>query len=204
MKGRMIVFLLISFVLLFGGTVDASERLDYREGDYLVHLFEDGDGMKQTFPFQTSNQITASNTEIRLFINAREIDSTAYTIDYGNHTITMRKAPDSGAEISMKYAIAPTFEWEEGVSGKASIGNALTGGTAPRERSKCHPVIYSTRAKMSVCILMVINLVLQSLRLTMRISPSRYQRNGRHQADSRKFIFTSQKHRYLQLDHPAK
>lgn len=128
MKGRMIVFLLVSFVLLFGGTVDASERLDYREGDYLVHLLEDGDGMKQTFPFQTSNQITASNTEIRVFINAREIDSTAYTIDYGNHTITMRKAPDSGAEISMKYAIAPTFEWEEGISGKASIGNALTGG----------------------------------------------------------------------------
>lgn len=127
MKGRMIVFLFISFVLLFGGTVDASERLDYREGDYLVHLLEDGDGIKQTFPFQTSNQIIASNTEIRVFINAREIDSTAYTIDYGNHTITMRKAPDSGAEISMKYAIAPTFEWEEGISGKASIGNALTG-----------------------------------------------------------------------------
>lgn len=128
MKVRMMVFLLISFVLLFGGTASASERLDYREGDYLVHLLEDGDGIRKTFPFQTSNQITASNTEIRLFINAREIDSTAYTIDYGNHTITMRKAPDSGAEISMKYAIAPTFEWEEGVSGKASIGNALTGG----------------------------------------------------------------------------
>ncbi|MDR0271278.1 MAG: hypothetical protein LBJ26_24785, partial [Paenibacillus sp.] len=127
MKGRMIVFLLISFVLLCGGTASASERFDHREGDYLGYILEDGNGVKQTFPFKTANQITASNTEIHLFINQQEIDSTKYTVDYDNHTITMHKAPDSGAEISMKYAIAPTFEWEEGVSGKACIGNALAG-----------------------------------------------------------------------------
>lgn len=110
------ICVLISFVLLFGRTAGASERIDYREGDCLVHLLEDGDGTKQTFTFKTTNQITASNTKIRLFINALEIDPAAYTVDYGNHTITMHKALDSGAEISMKYAIAPTFEWKEGVS----------------------------------------------------------------------------------------
>ncbi|MCR8659745.1 stalk domain-containing protein [Paenibacillus endoradicis] len=128
MKVRIIVTLFISFLLLFGETASASEGLDYREGDYLIHILEDGDGSMRTFQFKTGNRITASNTKIRLFINAREVDSTEYTVDYTNETITMRKAPDMGAEISMKYSIAPTFEWGEGVSGKASIGNALTEG----------------------------------------------------------------------------
>jgi len=128
MKGRIIVFLLISFLLLFGRTASASEGLDYREGDYLVHILEDGDGSQRMFQFKTGNQITASNTKIRLFINAREVNSTEYTVDYENDTITMHKAPDMGAEISTKYLIAPTFEWGEGVSGKANIGNALNEG----------------------------------------------------------------------------
>lgn len=128
MKGRMMVFLLISFLLLFGGTASASERLDHRQGDYLVHYLEDGDGTKQIFSMETGNHLTASNTKIHVFINAQELDSSAYTVDYDNHTIMMHKVPDSGAELSMKYAIAPAFEWEEGVSGTASIGHALSAG----------------------------------------------------------------------------
>lgn len=128
MKGRMMVFLLISFLLLFGGTASASERLDHRQGDYLVHYLEDGDGTKQIFSMETGNRLTASNTKIHVFINAQELDSSDYTVDYDNHTIMVHKVPDSGAELSMKYAIAPAFEWEEGVSGTASIGHALSAG----------------------------------------------------------------------------
>ncbi|WP_282938961.1 stalk domain-containing protein [Paenibacillus sp. RC67] len=134
MKCRNMISLFIVFVLLLGGldiragAASASDRLDFREGDYLVNILKDGDGKERTFTFTPGNPITAANTELRLFINSREIQPTEYTVDYENYTITMRKAPDMGAEISMKYLIRPTFEWEEGVSGVASIGNALANG----------------------------------------------------------------------------
>ncbi|WP_081824006.1 stalk domain-containing protein [Paenibacillus sp. UNC451MF] len=134
MKCRNMISLFMVFVLFFGGldfrvgAASVSDRLDFREGDYLVNILKDGDGKERIFPFTPGNPITADNTELRLFINAREIQPAEYVVDYRNYTITMRKAPDMGAEISIKYLIRPTFEWEEGVSGVANIGNALAEG----------------------------------------------------------------------------
>lgn len=130
MKGKITAVLIVSFLLLIGGmsTAGASDALDYREGNYLVHLLGDGDGTKTTFPFTTGNRLTETNTTIIPFLNAREIKPTDYTIDYTNQTITLIKAPDPGAELSIKYLITPTFEWAEGIAGKSSIGHALTEG----------------------------------------------------------------------------
>ncbi|MEK8132848.1 stalk domain-containing protein [Paenibacillus filicis] len=134
MNSKKIMSLLVVFVLLLGvfdiraGLAKANDRLDYREGDYLVHLLQDGDGKERRFAFTPGNRITAANTKLRLFINAREVEHKDYTVDYDNYAITMNKAPDPGAEISLKYAINPTFEWEENISGTSSIGVALPEG----------------------------------------------------------------------------
>ncbi|WP_127484613.1 stalk domain-containing protein [Paenibacillus ehimensis] len=134
MTSRKMISLLIVFVLLFGGLdfragiSSANDRLDFREGDYLVNILQDGDGKERVFKFTPGNRITATNTKLRLFINSREIESKEYTVDYENYTITMRNAPDIGAEISVKYSISPTFEWGEAESGIDKIGNALSEG----------------------------------------------------------------------------
>ncbi|WP_025845122.1 stalk domain-containing protein [Paenibacillus ehimensis] len=134
MTSRKMISLLIVFVLFFGGLdfragiASANDSREFREGDYLVNILRDGDGKERVFKFTPGNRITAANTKFRMFINSSEIKSTEYTVDYENYTITMRHAPDLGAEIHIKYSISPTFEWEEGVSGVASIGNALAEG----------------------------------------------------------------------------
>lgn len=110
------------------GIASANDRLDFREGDYLVSLLQEGDGYNRVFKFTPGNRITATNTKFRLFIYTREIEPTEYTIDYENCTITMRHAPDLGAELHIKYSISPTFEWGEGESGTDKIGNALSEG----------------------------------------------------------------------------
>ncbi|WP_088834899.1 stalk domain-containing protein [Paenibacillus tyrfis] len=136
MNSRKMINLFIVFVLLFGGLdfragiASANDRLDFREGDYLVNILRDGDGKERVFKFTPGNRISATNTKLRLFINSREIESKEYTVDYENYTITMRHAPDLGAEISIKYLISPTFEWGEGESGTDKIGNALSEGDA--------------------------------------------------------------------------
>ncbi|GMX65914.1 hypothetical protein Elgi_51850 [Paenibacillus elgii] len=134
MNSRKMISLFIVFLLLFGALdfrsriASANDRLDFREGDYLVNILRDGDGKERVFKFAPGNRITATNTKLRLFINSREIESKEYTVDYENYTITMRHAPDLGAEISVKYLISPTFEWGEGESGTDKIGNALSEG----------------------------------------------------------------------------
>ena len=128
--------LLVSFItiLLFGSlnlhaaVVRAADSLEYREHDYLVNILKDGDGENRVFGFTTKNKLTASNTTLRLYINAVEADSKDYVVDYDNYTITLNKAPYSGAELHMKYGIIPGFEWSEGITGTPSIGIALSGG----------------------------------------------------------------------------
>ncbi|NOU92779.1 VWA domain-containing protein [Paenibacillus sp. LMG 31456] len=134
MKCRKMICLFIISILFFGGldlcagVVNANDSHEFKEGDSLVNLLKDGDGKERIYKFTPGNKITATNTKLRLFINASEIDSSEYTVDYESYAITMRKAPDRGAEVSIKYLISPTFEWEEGKSGVAQIGNALSNG----------------------------------------------------------------------------
>ncbi|OAB40670.1 hypothetical protein PMSD_01875 [Paenibacillus macquariensis subsp. defensor] len=135
MKRRKMILLFMIFIMLAGslelwaGNASANGGLhEVREGEYLVNLLDDGDGQARVFKFTTDNKITSSNNNLRLFINQIEIDAKKYTVDYESNTITMNKAPDSGAEISIKYLIIPTFEWGEEISGKSQIGNALPEG----------------------------------------------------------------------------
>jgi len=134
MKRRKMILLFMIFIMLAGslelwaGNASANGLHEFREGEYLVNLLDDGDGQARVFKFTTDNKITSSNTNLRLFINQIEIDAKKYTVDYESNTITMNKAPDSGAEISIKYLIIPTFEWGEGISGISQIGNALPEG----------------------------------------------------------------------------
>ncbi|MGG4142203.1 stalk domain-containing protein [Paenibacillus algorifonticola] len=134
MKIKKMILLFMVFIMFaeglesWTGTASAYNPLEYRQNDYLVNILEDGDGQNRVFKFETPNIITASNTKLRLFINAREIEPEEYTIDYNNYAITINKAPDPGAELSIKYLIIPTFEWGEGISGGSYIGNALSYG----------------------------------------------------------------------------
>ncbi|OAB47364.1 stalk domain-containing protein [Paenibacillus antarcticus] len=134
MKHRKGILLFMIFIMLAGslelwaGNASANGLHEFREGEYLVNLLDDGDGQARVFKFTTDNKITSSNTNLRLYINQIEIDAKKYTVDYESNAITMNKAPDSGAEISIKYLIIPTFEWGEGISGKSQIGNALPEG----------------------------------------------------------------------------
>ncbi len=124
----MIFIMLAGSLELWAGNASANGLHEFREGEYLVNLLDDGDGQARVFKFTTDNKITSSNTNLRLYINQIEIDAKKYTVDYESNAITMNKAPDSGAEISIKYLIIPTFEWGEGISGKSQIGNALPEG----------------------------------------------------------------------------
>ncbi|WP_433922159.1 stalk domain-containing protein [Paenibacillus taichungensis] len=124
--------LLISFIsiFIFGNLglhsviVHAADSLEFREHDDLINILKDGDGENRVFGFTTKNKLTASNTTLRLYVNAIEVDSKDYVVDYANYSITFNKAPDRGAEIHIKYGIIPGFEWEEG----ANMGFALPEG----------------------------------------------------------------------------
>ncbi|KQO18701.1 stalk domain-containing protein [Paenibacillus sp. Leaf72] len=134
MNFKKMVLLFMVFIMFAGGleswtgTASAYTPFEYRQNDYLVNILEDGDGQNRVFKFETPNKITASNTKLRLFINAREIEPEEYTVDYESYTITLNKAPYPGSELSIKYAIIPTYEWKEGISGGSYIGIALSYG----------------------------------------------------------------------------
>jgi hypothetical protein len=149
--------LLVTFItiLLFGSlnlhaaVVQAADSLEYREHDSLVNILKDGDGENRVFGFTTKNKLTASNTTLRLYINSIEADSKDYVVDYDNYTITLNKAPYSGAELHMKYGIIPGFEWSEGKSGTPSIGIALPKGDGST-RTFTVPVNYALSSTKNV------------------------------------------------------
>jgi hypothetical protein len=123
-----ISILLVGSLGLHAAVVQAADSLEYRKHDQLVNILKDGDGANRVFSFTSKNKLTAANTKLRLFINSIEADSKDYTVDYDSNTITLNKAPYSGAELHMEYGIIPGFQWGEGVSGTSSIGIALTEG----------------------------------------------------------------------------
>lgn len=108
--------------------VQAADSLEYREHDYLINILDDGNGENRVFGFTTKNKLTASNTDLNLYINAIKADPEDYAVDYENYSITLNKAPYSGSEIHIKYGIIPGFEWGEGKSGTSNIGIALPEG----------------------------------------------------------------------------
>lgn len=134
MKFSKMLLLLFISILIFGSLglhntdVQAADSLEYRENDYLVNILKDGNGENRVFGFTTKNKLAASNTTVRLYINAVEADSKDFTVNYDNYTVTLNKAPYSGAELHIKYSIIPGFEWGEGKSGTPSTGIALPEG----------------------------------------------------------------------------
>ncbi|OAB35311.1 stalk domain-containing protein [Paenibacillus glacialis] len=158
MKRRKMILLFMIFIMLAGslefwaGNASANGLHEFREGDYLVNILDDGDGRARVFKFTTDNKITSSNTNLRLFINQIEIDSKEYTVNHESYTITMNKAPDRGAEISIKYLISPTFEWGEGISGKDQIGNALPEGNGSTRVFKLTNYLLSSSKNVSLYI----------------------------------------------------
>ncbi len=134
MKVRNMLLLPILVVFLLGSlglpapAAQAAESLEYREHDQLVNILEDGNGENRVFRFITKNKLTATNTTLSLFINNIKADPKDYTVDYDSYTITLNKAPYSGAELRIQYGIVPGFEWSEGMSGISSLGFALPEG----------------------------------------------------------------------------
>ncbi|WP_128104018.1 hypothetical protein [Paenibacillus sp. DCT19] len=130
MKFRKMLLLSFISIFIFGNLglhsaiVHAADSLEFREHDDLINILKDGDGENRVFGFTTKNKLTASNTTLRLYVNAIEVDSKDYVVDYANYSITLNKAPDRGAEIHIKYGIIPGFEWGEG----GNIGVALPEG----------------------------------------------------------------------------
>lgn len=134
MKFRNMLVLPILVVFLFGGlglqapAAKAADSLEYREYDHLVNILEDGNGENRVFRFITKNKLTATNTTLSLYINNIKADPKDYTVDYDSYTITLNKAPYSGAELRIQYGIVPEFEWSESMSGISSLGFALPEG----------------------------------------------------------------------------
>lgn len=123
-----ILMLLVGSLSLQAPAAKASESLEYREHDHLVNILEDGDGQNRVFRFSTKNKLTATKTTLSLYINNIKTDPKDYTVDYDSYTITLNKAPYSGAELRIQYDIVPGFEWSEGKSGIPSVGIALPKG----------------------------------------------------------------------------
>ncbi|OBR63695.1 hypothetical protein A7K91_07955 [Paenibacillus oryzae] len=152
---KMLLFMLVSTLIVASlglhsvTVVQAAGSLEYREHDNLVNILQDGDGENRVFRFATKNKLTAANTTLRLYINAIEANPNDYVVDYDNNTITLAKAPYSGAEIHIKYGIIPGFEWEEGQSGTPSIGIALSGGDGSA-RTFSVPVSYTLSSAKNV------------------------------------------------------
>ncbi|TVX88069.1 stalk domain-containing protein [Paenibacillus agilis] len=144
MKCNRVSLLFLVMVMFVGSlatwtrTTNAYSALEYRKHDNLVHILADGDGQNRVFTFKTKNKITASNANLRLFINAQEIDPTEYMVDYNNYMITLNKAPDIGAELHFTYEINPSFEWSERLSGVSHIGHALSPGDGTTRVFKLH------------------------------------------------------------------
>ncbi len=123
----MVIFLLGSLGLQ-APAAKAADSLEYREHDHLINILEDGNGENRVFRFNTKNKLTATNTTLNLYINNIKADPKDYTVDYDSYTITLNKAPYSGAELRIQYGIVPGFEWSEGMSGISSVGIALPEG----------------------------------------------------------------------------
>ncbi|MHA7964669.1 hypothetical protein ACX93W_11035 [Paenibacillus sp. CAU 1782] len=115
MKFRKMFLLSFISIFIFGSAgfhaavVQAADSHEYREHDYLVNILKDGNGENRVFGFSTNNKLTASNTSLRLYINAMEADAKDYVVDYDNYTITLNNAPYSGAELHIKYGIIPAL-----------------------------------------------------------------------------------------------
>ncbi|GEM_PF-1762141 len=152
---KMLLFMIVSILIFVSlglhsaPVVQAADSLEYREHDSLINILQDGDGENRVFRFVTKNKLTAANTALRLYINAIEANPNDYVVDYDNYTITLAKAPYSGAEIHIKYGIIPGFEWEEGQSGISSIGIALSGGDGSA-RTFSVPVSYTLSSAKNV------------------------------------------------------
>ncbi|MDN4602023.1 hypothetical protein P5G61_12365 [Paenibacillus sp. F6_3S_P_1C] len=65
-------------------------------------ILPDGDGTRKLFQIPTVATIKADT--VRVYVNQVEQDSTLYTVDYTNNSVTfVGKAPDAGAELHASY-----------------------------------------------------------------------------------------------------
>jgi hypothetical protein len=148
-----IVMLLVGSLGLQAEAAQAADSLEYREHNNLINILEDGDGQNRVFRFTTKNKLTATNTTLSLFINNIKADPKDYTVDYDSNTITLNKAPYSGAELRIQYGIVPGFEWSEGMSGVSSVGIALPEGDGAT-RTFPVPVHYTLSSTKNVSLYM--------------------------------------------------
>ncbi len=156
-KNMLLLPILVVFLLgslgLQAPAAKASDSLEYREHDHLVNILEDGNGENRVFRFTTKNKLTASNTTLSLYINNIKADPKDFTVDYDSYSITLNKAPYSGAELHIQYDIVPGFEWSEGKSGISSLGIALPEGDGAT-RTFPVPVHYTLSSTKNVSLYM--------------------------------------------------
>jgi hypothetical protein len=64
-------------------------------------ILPDGDGVRTVFPIPTSSTIKSGT--VRIYVNHIEQDSSTFTVNYSNNTVTFNTPPDMGAEIHASY-----------------------------------------------------------------------------------------------------